>query len=233
MKDRMPWKLLLHLTRSIVSVFVVLVTFDFIIASVSLNIQGVVRQLFDLLDSASVSLFILTFAATVGMKIVYRLSEADVTRSVLRKALAARNRILKGHGQVKEAQQVNDIAISVTYLKRVKLRNSQLGTILLISAAVFYGLVHVFELGAIDNLVMAPLALYLLLLLKEGVLEFRIKTGLFGTNAYEARTMISFLLDNAVDTDFTDGSGKPKRALLPEKLSEQTPGAIPAQEART
>lgn len=134
--------------------------------------------------------------------------------------------------QEKDAQQLRDIAISMTYLKRVKIRYSRLSIFLLISGAAFYALVHVFELGAVDNLVFAPLTLCGFFLLKEAVLEYRIKNGVFGTNAYEVRAIITFLLENAEDIDFTDSSGKPKRVLLPEKLADERAEAIPAQEAK-
>ena len=172
---------------------------------------------------------LLVLSLDVGFKIVHMyFDEGAVFRDlqrILRKAVAAR----AGHGQATQARPLNDIAISVTYLKRVKYRHSQLGMILLITAAAFYALVYMFDLGVIRNLVIAPLVLYILLLLKGAVLQFRITHGLFGTNAHEARTMINFLLENAAEIDFTDGSGKPKRALLPERVSDQTPGGIPAQ----
>ena len=165
-------------------------------------------------------------------RVVAMLFFEDDAQRILRKALAARNRILGGDGAKEAQQQLNDIAVSVTYLKRVKYRHAQLMTLLLVTGVAFATLIYVFELWAIADLGWAPALLMVLIVLKEGVLEFRIKNGLFGSNAYEARPMINFLLENAVDIDFTDGSGKPKRALLPGKFSDRTAGVIPAQEAK-
>lgn len=217
MKDRMPWKRLLPWIVAIgfVVLVVVLLMVEYSGLAVYLSLIGY-------------------FGWRVGERLFNdkEFVLRDVPRSVLRKAVAARSRILGGHGREKEPQQLNDIAVSVTYLKRVKYRYDRLWVLLLVTAGVFYALVYVFDLAAIDNLLMAPAVLILLLLYKEAILEFRIENGLFGSNAYEARTMIDFLLENAVKIDFTDGSGKPKRALLPEKLSEQASSVIPAQEAK-
>lgn len=235
MKDRIPWKLF-HWILPIVGVVLVLVflIIQYIMASPLEQLVHLLGRLVDLSGLTSYLLLVAYFGLRVGQRLFNdkEFVLRDVPRSVLLKALAARAHILGGDGQAKQGRQLNDIAVSVTYLNRVKHRNDQLGTLLLFTVAAFYALVYVLDLGAIEYLLMAPALLILLLLIKEVVLEFRITNGLFGTNPYEARTMINFLLENAVEIDFTDGSGKPKRALLPEKFSEQASGVIPAQEAK-
>ena len=68
-----------------------------------------------------------------------------------------------------------------------------------------------------------------LLFLKEALLEYRIRNGYFGTNRSEARELIEFLVKNSDDIDFTDGSGKLRRALEPENQRQPLEGSQPAQ----
>lgn len=71
-----------------------------------------------------------------------------------------------------------------------------------------------------------------LIILKESIVEFRIKKGWFGTNKIEAKALIDFLVNNSDDIDFTDGNGKLKRTLFPESNSTQE-AVKPAEEGVT
>jgi hypothetical protein len=92
--------------------------------------------------------------------------------------------------------------------------------LLLIAAVGILILTYAFGFETMSNTIFIPLGLCFLLLIKDAVLHYRVTHGLFGTNAYEARMMIDFLLENADKTDFTDGNGKLKPAFLPEQLRE-------------
>lgn len=69
------------------------------------------------------------------------------------------------------------------------------------------------------NLLLLPFALLVfltLLIIKEQLLEYRIRKGIFGTNRTEAKALIEFLIKNSEDIDFTDSNGNIRRVLLPK-----------------
>lgn len=71
-----------------------------------------------------------------------------------------------------------------------------------------------------DNVLIClfPLWLVLLLLMRSKLINERIAAGVFGTNAQEAKELISFMLSNYENIDFTDGDGNIKKGFLPENL---------------
>lgn len=85
--------------------------------------------------------------------------------------------------------------------------------------------------------IIMPVLLFLfvvLVLIKDQLIEFRIKKGLFGTNRTEARELIDFIIKNSDNLDFTDSNGNLRRALLPEAkdaVEEHIPGTL-GEEAR-
>lgn len=118
------------------------------------------------------------------------------------------------------ARYAKEAALSVTFLNQVREQTARARTFLFIAVAGLLILTYAFDFAPMSNAIYVPLGLYLLLLIKDAVLHYRVTHGLFGTNAYEARVMIDFLLENADKTDFTDGGGKLKQAFLPEQLRE-------------
>ncbi len=67
------------------------------------------------------------------------------------------------------------------------------------------------------------------LFIKEQLLGYRIRKGLFGTNRTEARELIDFIIKNSDNLDFTDSNGNLRRALLPEAADaaeERIPGTL-------
>ena len=67
------------------------------------------------------------------------------------------------------------------------------------------------------NLAAISIAFLGLIALKELLIAYRIRKGLFGTNRTEARNLINFIVKNSSDIDFTDSDGKLRRVLLPEE----------------
>lgn len=59
-------------------------------------------------------------------------------------------------------------------------------------------------------------ALIIALFIGQQLLEYRIKKGLYGTNEYEAREIIEFILSNKDKSDFTGGKGFKEIFLEPE-----------------
>jgi hypothetical protein len=119
-----------------------------------------------------------------------------------------------------ERKEKREYAISITYFNRLKGKHAIVKNILLLSAALLFILTNIFEFNVIEFYVICliPITLLLLIVLKDFILYYRISNGLFGTNAYEARLLIDFLIENSNSIDITDGSGGLKPVLLPEKL---------------
>lgn len=110
-----------------------------------------------------------------------------------------------------------ELAVSVSYLDSVKSRNLRAKVVLMLCSAVLLVIAFRFpDLQLIEPALVSSAVLGLLFL-KEAVLEYRIRHGLFGTNRTEARDLIEFLVQNSEDIDFTDGGGKLRRVLFPEK----------------
>ncbi len=84
------------------------------------------------------------------------------------------------------------------------------------------------------NIFIPFIFLIILIAIKEQLLEYRIRKGLFGTNRTEARELIDFIIKNSDNLDFTDSNGNLRRALLPEAkdtAEEHIPGTL-GEEAR-
>lgn len=67
------------------------------------------------------------------------------------------------------------------------------------------------------------LALIVALFVGQKALEYRIKKRLYGTNEYEAREILEFMLSNAHKSDFTSGKGF--KGLFPESKVKPTDSA--------
>ncbi len=63
-------------------------------------------------------------------------------------------------------------------------------------------------------------------------LRYRVKSGLFGTTAHEAREVIGFLVQEVDDIDFKGGSGKRLPALVREEIERLQPDMRQSKEAR-
>lgn len=59
-----------------------------------------------------------------------------------------------------------------------------------------------------------------LLYVNQKVLRYRIAKGYYGTNEYEVREIIQFILDHSDKTDFTDGDGMKKLMPDPEVTTQ-------------
>lgn len=116
---------------------------------------------------------------------------------------------------------VKEIAISLTYLFNLKKKN-RLTKILLVLCGITLALLNnYYSEWNLLKLSMICIATWGLIVLKETIVEFRIRKGWFGTNKYEAKVLINFLIKNSDDIDFTDGNGKLKRTLFPDTTSSQ------------
>lgn len=118
--------------------------------------------------------------------------------------------------RLSRAKAAKEVALSLTYLRHYKRVHSSLKLALAISAGLFGMLSFKYPEMELISLSLVPIAFLGLITIKETLVEYRIRKGLFGTNQVEARALINFMIRNADDIDFTDSNGKLRRALLPE-----------------
>lgn len=111
---------------------------------------------------------------------------------------------------------VKEIAISLTYLFNLKKENYKTKIYLVFSAVILVLLNYYYPHWDLLNFSIICIVVLGLIIIKESIVEFRIRKGWFGTNKIEAKALIDFLINNSDDIDFTDGNGKLKRTLFPE-----------------
>lgn len=111
--------------------------------------------------------------------------------------------------------------LSIVGIFRLKRLNQTQNAILVLIASLLIYLLLPYLVKASIN----PLIIYILLscailvLTNQLVFDYRIRKGLYGRNQWEARQIISFILQNADNIDFTDG-GSLKRIITVEDLEE-------------
>jgi hypothetical protein len=66
------------------------------------------------------------------------------------------------------------------------------------------------------------------LYINQKALTYRIRKGVYGTNAYEARELIAYIISNSDKEDFFDGDD-PKRLLLPPEQDARTEPVFDAE----
>lgn len=106
--------------------------------------------------------------------------------------------------------------ISLTYLSAMKRKNIFAKSMLFTSffiLGIIYLITNRSELGVFCFVSFVSL---FLIILKEEIVGFRIKKGIFGTNKYEAKELIEFLLNNSEDIDFHDDQGRSRKIFVSE-----------------
>jgi signal transduction histidine kinase len=127
-----------------------------------------------------------------------------------------------------EVINTQELALPLIYLRHLKGANWKFQIILFLCTGIFFGLSWKFPQINLSTLPFVLLALLSLLIVKEVLIEYRIKKGIFGTNRTEARALIEFIIKNSDDIDFTDSNGSLRRALLPAAEPASTEQPLPA-----
>ncbi len=122
------------------------------------------------------------------------------------------------------------IDISSAYTLRVGKKIDKLKEMSL-TISIYYLFSHLlFQNNEVLLALSSILFIYFFVLSTKGFLvEYRVQTGLFGTNRTEARELIDFIIKNSDNLDFTDSNGNLRRALLPEAkdaAEERIPGTL-------
>ena len=127
-----------------------------------------------------------------------------------------------------EVINTQELALPLIYLRHLKGANLKFQIILFLCTGIFFGLSWKFPQINLSTLPFVLLALLSLLIVKEVLIEYRIKKGIFGTNRTEAKALIEFIIKNSDDIDFTDSNGSLRRALLPAAEPASTEQPLPA-----
>jgi len=125
----------------------------------------------------------------------------------------------KRNNAVKEA---NDFNLTIAeMLFTTKAKHSLIAyTFVAVAVFVHIGLSSLTSQPTSNGLLLFLAIFFALIHINQKILEFRIEKGFYGKNEYEAREMVSFLLNHSDKTDFSDGDGLKK--LFPKvKDSEQ------------
>jgi hypothetical protein len=126
----------------------------------------------------------------------------------------------------------SNITLTVMYFNYLKFRYVRIFIYLLI-LSIIYSVITVYYINnqSIATVDLSAMILASLLLLRLDCIQKRILSGLFGTNAEEAKELIAFILAHSEDVDFTDGNGNLRKGFLPEEIAalELLP---PGQEVR-
>jgi hypothetical protein len=94
--------------------------------------------------------------------------------------------------------------VGIMSLKRKK-RNFLAITFLVLALMIYCLLPYLFGYSINNMAVMIMSAGILLVTLKEQIVSYRVKKGIFGQNESEAREIIRFILNNSDNIDFADG----------------------------
>jgi hypothetical protein len=141
------------------------------------------------------------------------------SKAILEKALLLNyrqaDRIFARLKQKRDA--VRDIALSVSFLDHYRGKNASVRWLLASCAFALLLGSRVFQGALLLELSAVSLAVLTLIVVKESILEYRIRNGYFGNNRAEAKEMIAFLVENSADIDFTDGGGRLRRILIDEE----------------
>ncbi len=126
-------------------------------------------------------------------------------------------------------QSSGNLALSFSYFFELKNVDRKLKLILLLFIVVYS---FVSWKSQQENLIRFSFIMcifMIILIVKESLIEYRIRKGLFSTNRTEARELIDFIIKNSDNLDFTDSNGNLRRALLPEAkdaTEERIPGTL-------
>lgn len=147
--------------------------------------------------------------AVLANALVDRSSSTLLIRTViLRRRLARLN--------ISYRTKPKEVAMSLTYLGHLR-RSSASTKIALALAASCSAIAHLrYPDHSLLPIALICTAVLALILLKEMIVEFRVRHGYFGTTRAEAKDLIAFMIKNAKDIDFHDDSGSLRKALLPQ-----------------
>lgn len=161
-------------------------------------------------DLSSVSAALIVAAAAFGMA-MGALSDRSKHMAIYR---IIKIKTFLAASSVNKKQNSKNMALSLIYLMHMRRKDSIVKMVLS-----FFGVLAAsFQIKwpemALLSIAFASTGVLALIVLKEFVVEFRIRKGYFGNNRSEAKAVINFMRENSDDIDFHDDSGNLKKALF-------------------
>lgn len=150
--------------------------------------------------------------------LVFTVTNAGIVRAVVRKTII--------HKENSVDREQKDFNLTIAgMLFGAKAKQAMTGYLFIGAAAIIHILYAKLGTQNISSGLLLFLSLcFALIHINQKILEFRIERGLYGKNEYEAREMISYLLNHSDKSDFSDGDSlkklfpKPKEAKRAEAL---------------
>lgn len=115
----------------------------------------------------------------------------------------------KRNNAVKEASDFNLTIAEMLFTTKAK-QSLIAYTFVAVAVFVHIGLSSLTSQSTSNGLLLFLAIFFALIHINQKILEFRIEKGFYGKNEYEAREMVSFLLNHSSKTDFSDGDGLKK-----------------------
>lgn len=124
----------------------------------------------------------------------------------------------------KMAKETSSFNLTIAdMLFTTKAKHSLVAYALVALAGVLHLAVAALTSKSINNGLLLFLAItFALIHLNQKILEFRIRKGFYGKNEYEAREMVSFLLNHSDKTDFTNGDDLKKLFPVVKESERET-----------
>lgn len=111
----------------------------------------------------------------------------------------------------------------VNILVKKEAKKESYSYFILFSTLIFYiSSMFILSIEISETVIFILLILILALFIKQKILEYRIKNGYYGTNQYEAREIIDFILENSDDFDNFNGY----KRIFPEIENEEITNGI-------
>ena len=146
-----------------------------------------------------------------------RLKEITTQTAVIFFSLQLINRLMELIEKRRQSETSEQALLNITVIGLLvgqKARQISSAYVALILALILYPLTSLLLIFEIKSIVIAFIALlFILLFINQKSLEYRIKKGLYGSNEYEAREILSFIINHSDKSNFTDGSGL--REIMP------------------
>jgi hypothetical protein len=187
-------------------------------------VVGALFPLVDLLLLAKSDWSLYFGVAGVAFVAIINVVSERWSAKLLSEAIAFQYRLINREGLSRP--KMKEVAISLTFLSHLKRRNAGAKIALAFAASISAISQLRYPDASLLSIAIACTFVLALILVKEALVEFRIRKGYFGTTRSEVKDLIAFMVANAKDIDFHDDSGALRKALIPY-CDEQPNGEAP------
>lgn len=137
----------------------------------------------------------------------YTMFSPEVTEAIANRLVEAMAKSLENKSDPK------NLALTFSYLNFVKRNNSNARVLSVLGQLICLTVFAITSDRLFITFALILASIFFLIKLKEFVLEYRIKKGLFGNDEHEVKDLIYYIIENSDDIDFNDGDGNLRKAL--------------------